>query len=62
MNGYYVYILECVDKTLYTGWTSNIAKRVREYNGGKDGVKYTRARRPEGGWSKLRLIRACQRL
>lgn len=46
MNGYYVYILECVDKTLYTGWTSNIAKRVREHNGGKDGAKYTRARRP----------------
>ena len=46
MNGYYVYILECVDKTLYTGWTSNIAKRVREHNGGKGGAKYTRARRP----------------
>ncbi len=46
MNGYYVYILECSDKTLYTGWTSNLEKRIQEHNDGKDGAKYTRTRRP----------------
>ena len=46
MNGYYVYILECSDKTLYTGWTSNLEKRIQEHNDGKNGAKYTRTRRP----------------
>ena len=46
MNGYYVYIMECSDKTLYTGWTSNLEKRTQEHNDGKDGAKYTRTRRP----------------
>jgi len=46
MNGYHVYILECSDKTLYTGWTYNLEKRIQEHNNGKDGAKYTRARRP----------------
>jgi putative endonuclease len=43
---YYVYIVECFDKTLYTGWTNNIEKRIREHNSGKGGAKYTRVRRP----------------
>ncbi len=43
---YYVYIVECFDKTLYTGWTNNIEKRIREHNNGKGGAKYTRVRRP----------------
>ena len=42
---YYVYILECADKTLYTGWTVNIEKRLAEHNQGK-GAKYTRSRCP----------------
>ena len=41
----YTYILECVDKTLYTGWTNNLEKRVLVHNSGK-GAKYTRARIP----------------
>ena len=45
MNNY-VYILECSDKTLYTGSTNNIEKRIKEHNNGKSGAKYTRARRP----------------
>lgn len=43
---YYAYILECSDKTLYTGWTKDIQKRVQEHNNGKDGAKYARAWRP----------------
>lgn len=43
---YYVYIVECVDKTLYTGRTVNIEKRVREHNKSRAGAIYTRGRRP----------------
>lgn len=46
MNSHYVYILECSDKTLYTGWTVNIENRVQEHNSGKYGAKYTQSRRP----------------
>ena len=46
MSRYYVYMLECSDKTLYTGWTTNLDKRIQEHNKGKNGAKYTRARRP----------------
>lgn len=41
----YTYIVECKDKSLYTGWTTNLQHRVRMHNEGK-GAKYTRARRP----------------
>lgn len=41
----YIYILECSDGTLYTGWTTEIKRRVKEHNSGR-GAKYTRARRP----------------
>lgn len=41
----YVYILECSDNTLYTGWTNNLEKRVDTHSKGK-GAKYTRARLP----------------
>ncbi|SEM44610.1 putative endonuclease [Syntrophus gentianae] len=46
MNSHYVYILECSDKTLYTGWTNNLEKRVQEHNSGRYGAKYTSSRRP----------------
>ena len=41
----YTYILKCSDKSLYTGWTNNLDKRVEDHNSGK-GAKYTRSRRP----------------
>lgn len=41
----YVYILECADKTLYTGWTVDINNRIKVHNEGK-ASKYTRARLP----------------
>ena len=43
---YFVYILECNDRTLYTGWTTDTDKRVFAHNGTKTGAKYTSARRP----------------
>lgn len=39
------YILECSDKTLYTGWTNNMEKRLKAHNEGQ-GAKYTRGRTP----------------
>lgn len=41
----YTYILKCSDGTLYTGWTNDIEKRIKDHNDGK-GAKYTRARLP----------------
>ena len=43
---WYVYILECSDKTLYTGITNNMEKRLEQHNHGQEAAKYTRARRP----------------
>ena len=42
---WYVYILRCVDHTLYTGVTTDITARVVAHNAGK-GAKYTRGRLP----------------
>ena len=43
---FYLYILECSDGTLYTGYTNDLAKRLLEHNDKKSGAKYTRSRRP----------------
>ena len=43
---YYLYLLECADKTLYAGITTNLKRRVMEHNNTKLGAKYTAARRP----------------
>ena len=42
---YYAYILACADGTLYTGWTTDLRRRLAAHNAGK-GAKYTRSRRP----------------
>ncbi|MGD9569997.1 MAG: GIY-YIG nuclease family protein [Sedimentibacter sp.] len=42
---HYVYIVECRDKTLYTGYTTDLEKRVKTHND-KKGAKYTRGRTP----------------
>ena len=41
----YVYILECADNTLYTGYTNNLENRLKAHNEGK-GAKYTKSRLP----------------
>ena len=43
---YYLYILQCADKTLYSGITVDLDRRVIEHNSSKLGAKYTRSRRP----------------
>ena len=40
-----VYMLECCDGTLYTGWTNDLDARVRMHNAGR-GSRYTRSRLP----------------
>lgn len=45
-SDWFVYILECNDKTLYTGVTNNLENRVHQHNHGKAAAKYTRVRRP----------------
>jgi putative endonuclease len=42
---YFTYMVRCADDSLYTGWTTDVAKRVTAHNAGK-GAKYTRPRRP----------------
>jgi putative endonuclease len=44
-NIWWVYIVQCKDKTLYTGCTNNLEQRIQKHNLGK-GAKYTKARRP----------------
>jgi len=46
----FVYILECSDGTLYTGWTNKHGKTAEEHNEGTNGASTTRGRRPSG-WS-----------
>lgn len=46
MSLWRVYILQCSDDTLYTGITTDIARREYEHNHSKRGAKYTRLRRP----------------
>lgn len=45
MDKHYTYILECKDQTLYTGYTTDIERRLKVHNDGK-GAKYTKIRRP----------------
>lgn len=41
-----VYIVECVDGTLYTGITTDLKRRIEEHNTSALGSKYTSMRRP----------------
>jgi len=43
---YTVYILRCSDKTLYTGITTDLQRRLHEHNNSDKGAKYTKLRRP----------------
>ena len=42
---HYIYIIQCADGTLYTGWTTDIPTRMAAHNNGT-GAKYTRGRGP----------------
>jgi putative endonuclease len=59
---WFIYILECNDKTLYTGISTNVFHRVLAHNSGK-GAKYTSSRRPvvliyvEGVYTKSQALK-----
>ena len=42
---YFTYILHCADGSLYTGWTTDIERRLQKHTSGQ-GAKYTRSRMP----------------
>jgi len=44
-NQHHVYIVECSDGSYYTGYTTDVDRRVEEHNDGR-GAKYTRGRAP----------------
>ncbi|MBU1167532.1 GIY-YIG nuclease family protein [Patescibacteria group bacterium] len=48
-----IYIVECSDKTLYTGVTTDLERRVEEHNSSRLGACYTRGRRP------VKLVYSC---
>jgi putative endonuclease len=45
MTDHHVYVLECSDGSLYTGYTTDVERRVAEHDAG-EGAKYTRGRTP----------------
>ena len=70
---WHVYIVRCCNDTLYTGITTDLARRLAEHNGlrGASGARYTRAHRPvelvysesaEGRAQASRRERAIKRL
>lgn len=42
---YFVYIVQCKDETLYTGYTVDLSRRIDAHNSSR-GAKYTRGRTP----------------
>lgn len=42
----YTYIVQCVDKSFYTGWTLDLTRRIEEHNSADSKTKYTRNRQP----------------
>jgi putative endonuclease len=42
---WFVYVVRCSDKTLYTGVTTDAGRRIDEHNDGR-GARYTRSRGP----------------
>jgi putative endonuclease len=62
--GWYVYMVECADRSLYTGVARDVARRVAEHNEGRAAARYTRARRPVRlAWQEAATDRAtaCRR-
>ena len=39
-------MVTCSDGTIYTGYTTNLSKRISQHNSGNQGAKYTKTRRP----------------
>lgn len=46
IHNYFVYILECADKSYYVGVTNDLEIRLAQHNNGENVLTYTFARRP----------------
>ncbi|WP_343523168.1 GIY-YIG nuclease family protein [Pedobacter sp.] len=46
IHNYFVYILECADKSYYVGVTNDLGVRIVQHNDGEDVLAYTFTRRP----------------
>ncbi|MGH8400735.1 MAG: GIY-YIG nuclease family protein [Gammaproteobacteria bacterium] len=53
-QAYFVYLLECSGRRLYTGITTDVSRRMEEHRLGKKGARFTRANPPS------RLLAALQ--
>ena len=42
---HFVYMVECADGTIYTGWTTDLERRMQSHSNGT-GAKYTKGRGP----------------
>lgn len=52
---WYVYIIRCADRSLYTGITTDVARRFEEHSSGSPkSAKYLRGRTP------LELVYSCE--
>ncbi len=48
----FVYVLHCVDGSLYCGWTNDVERRLEQHRAGR-ASRYTRSRLPvELAWSQ----------
>ena len=52
---HYMYVVECADGTLYTGYSTDVEARVAAHNAGK-GAKYTKPRTPVRLLAKARFF------
>ena len=46
MGKWFLYVVQCRDKSFYTGITTDIRRRLHEHNFTAKGAKYTKSRRP----------------
>lgn len=62
-RAWYLYVVRCADGTLYTGITTDVARRLHEHNHSARGAKYTRSRRPValvGAWARTTHAQAAK--
>ncbi|XQU70738.1 GIY-YIG nuclease family protein [Cupriavidus sp. H18C1] len=52
-HSWYLYLLECADGSLYTGITTDVARRFAQHQAGT-GARYTRSRKPIAIAAQLR--------
>jgi putative endonuclease len=64
MPSFWVYVLKCSDGSLYTGYTKDLTRRLKQHASGR-GAKYLRGRRPfdlfwTQAYASQRLAMACE--